>query len=91
MINFAEVSTERVVSIYYCEVAGIPTDLAILGVPVPEGFSYEEIVVLYLSSKRCWWNVENSLSSVEVVKISGYFVASNFPGRMLSVSIERML
>lgn len=82
---------ESVVSINDGNLAGVPADLSISSVPVPQRLSNEEIVVLDLSSEWGWWNIENGFTSVEVMEISGYLVAGDFPGRMFSIGVERML
>jgi hypothetical protein len=60
-------------------------------VPVPERFGNKEVVVFEFSSEWGWWNVEESVTSVEVVKIPGDFVASNLPCWVFSICVEWML
>lgn len=78
-VCFLEMTAESVVSINNGEAACVPTDLTVLSVPVPESFSYKEVVVFNLSSEWGWGNVEESISSIEVMEISGDLVAGNFP------------
>jgi hypothetical protein len=85
------VLTETVVSIDDGKAAGVPTDLSVCGMPVPKGLGNEKVVIFEFSSEGAWWNVEESVTSVEVVKIPGDLVASNLPSGMLSISVERML
>jgi hypothetical protein len=80
--------TEGVVCVDDAEAACIPTDLSVFCMPVPESLCDEEVVVFNLSSEWCRWNVENSLTSVEVMKISGDLVAGNFPRCVLLVGVE---
>ena len=46
-----KVSAESVVGVNDCETAGIPTDFAVLSVPVPKRLCHEEVVVLELTSE----------------------------------------
>lgn len=89
-VGLFEMFTERVVSVDNCETAGVPTDFTVLGVPVPKRLGNEEVVVFELSSEGGRWNVEEGVSSVEVMEISGNLVAGNFPGWMFSVGMELM-
>jgi hypothetical protein len=59
--------------------------------PVPKGLGNEEVVIFEFSSEGAWWNVEESITSVEVVKIPGDLVASDLPSGVLPIGVERML
>ena len=59
--------------------------------PVPKRFGDEEVVVFNLSSEGGWGNVENCLTSVEVVEVSGDLIAGDLPGWVFSIGVEWML
>lgn len=71
------------------ELAGFPRNFSIFSMPIPEILSHEEIVVSNLSSEGSGGNVEDSLSSVEVIHISGYLGRCNFPSWMVTVAVDR--
>lgn len=84
-------STETVVSVDYGDVACVPADFSVSGMPVPKRFGNEEVIVFDLSSEWGWWNVEDGFSPCEVMKVPGNFVTGDFPCRVFSIGIEWML
>lgn len=89
-VSSFEMSTESVVSVDDGYLACIPTDLSVLGVPVPKWLRNEEVVTFDLSSEGWRRNVEDGITSVEVMKISWDLVACDLPRWVLSIGIEWM-
>jgi hypothetical protein len=87
-VDLVEMTTEGFVSVDNGEAACVPTDLTVLSVPVPKRFSDKKVVVFNLSSERGRRNVEESVSSVEVVEIPRHLVAGNLPRWVFSVGVE---
>ena len=57
----------------------VPTNFSVFSLPVPHFLSNEKVIIFDLSSERCRWNIEDGLSSIEVIKISCDLIASDSP------------
>lgn len=79
VVNFFKMTAEAFIGVDDSKFTRIPTDFSVFGLPIPHLFSNKKVIVFDLSSERCRWNIENGLSSIEIVKVSCDLITGDPP------------
>lgn len=88
IVHSFEVWTERVVGVDDSELRSIPRYLSMCSMPIPQELGQEKVIVFNLSCVRSWWNVVNSLPSIEIVVISRRLSCGGSPTCVIGIGME---
>lgn len=88
LVGLSEMPAEAIVGIDETESTGVPGDFSVEGVLIPESLAHEKVVVFKFSCKRTGRDVENGVTSVEVIVVSLGLDDAAPPGGVVGVGVE---